>query len=177
MKKILYKLSFILFCISAINIAHSQTNQDFLLYVDKNFDKHLTHLNGFYSHYLIKEAPLLKASAMKNINSSALCEENNFGAFVLNMEPHLFYNPLMRTLYGSIETKVYSDKAKIIKNFITEDEIEGQLDIFPDKKVSLLFDKLTLKLENQIKNDVVINQYLKQKNTTLIEGTFCLLLN
>jgi hypothetical protein len=114
---------------------------------------------------------------MKQLKSSSLCEKNNYGLLVLNMEPHLFYNPLMGKFYGSIKTAVYTTQAKPIVNFLSEDEIEGRLDVLPERNISLLFDKLTLKLQTQIKNDVTINQYLKKKNIAPIEGTFCLLLN
>ena len=176
MKKMFYKSLAIFLCLLPLSNIYSQTNYDYLVYVSKSFDGHLTHLNGFYSQYWLKQAPLLRDSAMKQLKSSSLCEKNNYGLLVLNMEPHLFYNPLMGKFYGSIKTAVYTTQAKPIVNFLSEDEIEGRLDVLPERNISLLFDKLTLKLQTQIKNDVTINQYLKKKNIAPIEGTFCLLL-
>jgi len=81
------------------------------------------------------------------------------------------------TLYGSIKTTIYSSEPKVIKSFLSEDEIKSRLDVLPEKNIGLLFDKLILKLQDQIKNEVMINQYLKQKNIKPIEGTFCLVLD
>ena len=177
MTRILYQLLFTLLGLLASISAQPQTNHDYLIYVSKTFDDHSTHLNGFYSQYWVKQAPLLRESAIKQLKSSSLCEKNNYGSLVLNIEPHLFYNPLLGTLYGSIKTIIYSSELKIIKSFLSEDEIKSRLDVLPEKNIGLLFDKLILKLQDQIKNEVMINQYLKQKNIKPIEGTFCLVLD
>ena len=177
MKKMFYKSLVIFLCLLPFSSLYAQTNYNYLVYVSKSFDDHLTHLNGFYSQYWLKQGPLLRESAIKQLKSSSLCEKNNYGLLVLNMEPHLFYNPLMGKFYGSIKTAVYPSQTKAIGNFLSEDEIEGRLDVLPERNISLLFDRLILKLQIQIKNDVTINQYLKKKNAVPIEGTFCLLLN
>ena len=177
MTRILYQLLFTLLGLSASISAQPQTNHDYLIYVSKTFDDHSTHLNGLYSQYWVKQAPLLRESAIKQLKSSSLCEKNNYGSLVLNIEPHLFYNPLLGTLYGSIKTTIYSSELKVIKSFLSEDEIKSRLDVLPEKNIGLLFDKLILKLQDQIKNEVMINQYLKQKNIKPIEGTFCLVLD
>jgi len=177
MTRILYQLLFTLLGLLASISAQPQTNHDYLIYVSKTFDDHSTHLNGFYSQYWVKQAPLLRESALKQLKSSSLCEKNNYGSLVLNIEPHLFYNPLLGTLYGSIKTNIYSSEPKVIKSFLSEDEIKSRLDVLPEKNIGLLFDKLILKLQDQIKNEVMINQYLKQKNIKPIEGTFCLVLD
>ena len=177
MIKILHKLMFVVLSLASFSVAQSQTTHDYLIYVSNTFDDHPTHLNGFYSQYWIKQAPLLKESAIKQFKSSALCEKNNYGSLILNMEPHLFYNPLMGKFYGSIKTTIYSSQAKPIKNFLNENEIEGRLDLLPERNIAILFDELTLKLQSQLKNDSTINQYLNKKNITPIDGAFCLLLN
>ena len=177
MTRILYQLLFTLLGLLATISAQPETNHDYLIYVSKTFDDHSTHLNGFYSQYWVKQAPLLRESAIKQLKSSSLCEKNNYGSLVLNIEPRLFYNPLLGTLYGSIKTTIYSSELKIIKSFLSEDEIKSRLDVLPEKNIGLLFDKLILKLQDQIKNEVMINQYLKQKNIKPIEGTFCLVLD
>jgi len=177
MTRILYQLLFTLLGLLVSISAQPQTNHDYLIYVSKTFDDHSTHLNGFYSQYWVKQAPLLRESAIKQLKSSSLCEKNNYGSLVLNIEPHLFYNPLLGTLYGSIKTTIYSSEPKVIKSFLSEDEIKSRLDVLPEKNIGLLFDKLILKLQDQIKNEVMINQYLKQKNIKPIEGTFCLVLD
>lgn len=177
MTRILYQLLFTLLGLLASISAQPQTNHDYLIYVSKTFDDHSTHLNGFYSQYWVKQAPLLRESAIKQLKSSSLCEKNNYGSLVLNIKPHLFYNPLLGTLYGSIKTTIYSSEPKVIKSFLSEDEIKSRLDVLPEKNIGLLFDKLILKLQDQIKNEVMINQYLKQKNIKPIEGTFCLVLD
>ena len=177
MTRILYQLLFTLLGLLASISAQPQTNHDYLIYVSKTFDDHSTHLNGFYSQYWVKQAPLLRESAIKQLKSSSLCEKNNYGWLILNIEPHLFYNPLLGTLYGSIKTTIYSSELKVIKSFLSEDEIKSRLDVLPEKNIGLLFDKLILKLQDQIKNEVMINQYLKQKNIKPIEGTFCLVLD
>jgi hypothetical protein len=174
MLRTFYLILFALLGLFASISVKSQTNYDYLIYVSKAFDDHSTHLNGFYSQYWVKQAPLLRESAIKQLRSSSLCEKNNYGSLILNIEPHLFYNPLMGTLYGSIKTTVYSSEPKVIKNFLSEDEIKTRLDVLPEKNISLLFDKLNLKLQDQIKDDVLINQILKRKNMKPIEGTFCL---
>jgi hypothetical protein len=177
MIKILYKLILVFLSLAAFSVAQAQTNHDYLIYVSKTFDDYATHLNGFYSQFWIKQAPLLKESTIKQLKSSALCEKNNYGSLILNMEPHLFYNPLMGKFYGSIKTTVYSSQPKPIKNFLSEDEIEGRLDVLPERNIGLLFDRLILKLQNQLKNDSSINEYLNKKNTVPIDGAFCLLFN
>jgi hypothetical protein len=177
MLRTFYLILFALLGLFASISVKSQTNYDYLIYVSKAFDDHSTHLNGFYSQYWVKQAPLLRESAIKQLRSSSLCEKNNYGSLILNIEPHLFYNPLMGTLYGSIKTTVYSSEPKVIKNFLSEDEIKTRLDVLPEKNISLLFDKLNLKLQDQIKDDVLINQILKRKNMKPIEGTFCLTLD
>ena len=177
MLRTFYLILFALLGLFASISVKSQTNYDYLIYVSKTFDDHSTHLNGFYSQYWVKQAPLLRESAIKQLRSSSLCEKNNYGSLILNIEPHLFYNPLMGTLYGSIKTTVYSSEPKVIKNFLSEDEIKTRLDVLPEKNISLLFDKLNLKLQDQIKDDVLINQILKRKNMKPIEGAFCLTLD
>ena len=72
MTKILYQLLFILLGLLATISAQPQTNHDYLIYLSKTFDDHSTHLNGFYSQYWVKQAPLLRESAIKQLKSSYL---------------------------------------------------------------------------------------------------------
>ncbi|MEY4262177.1 MAG: hypothetical protein RLZZ625_1013 [Pseudomonadota bacterium] len=108
--------------------------------------------------------------------SSASCEKDHYGRLILSLEPHLFYNPLMKILYGGITTKVYGYNGKIITTIKSEDEVPGYLTILHEKLIDQLYKKILIKLQNQISSNEAVNLYLKQKNGP-IEGTFCLMLN
>jgi hypothetical protein len=174
MKKIKFYI-FIIFAFTSI-CAHANLGNEYLIYVSSSFDKHPTYLKSYPIGYWIPQASILKNSSKSVFSSSASCEKDHYGKLILSLEPHLFYNPLMTTLYGSISTKVYGHNGKIIATIKSEDETQGYLSILHEKLIDRLYKKVLTKLQNQIQTNEAVNLYLKQKNGP-IEGTFCLMLN
>jgi hypothetical protein len=174
MKKIKFYI-FLIFAFNTISAAANSGN-DYLIYVSSSFDKHPIYLKSYSIGYWIPQATILKNTSKSVFTSSASCEKDHYGRLILSLEPHLFYNPLMTTLYGNISAKVYGHNGKIIATIKSEDEIQGYLSILHEKLIDRLYKKVLTKLQNQIQTNEAVTLYLKQKNGP-IEGTFCLMLN
>ena len=174
MKKIKF-YTFLIFAFSVIS-ATANSGNDYLIYVSSSFDKHPTYLKSDSIGYWIPQATILKNTSKSVFPSSASCEKDHYGKLILSLEPQLFYNPLMKILYGGISTTVYEHNGKIITTIKSEDEQPGYLTTLHEKLIDQLYKKILTKLQNQISTNEAVNQYLKQKNG-LIEGTFCLILN
>ena len=172
------KIKFYIFLIFAFNIicAHANSGNDYLIYVSSSFDKHPIYLKSYSIGYWIPQATILKNTSKSVFTSSASCEKDHYGRLILSLEPQLFYNPLMKILYGGISTKVYGHSGKIITTIKSEDELPGYLTILHEKLIDQLYKKILTKLQNQISTNESVNLYLNQKNGP-IEGTFCLILN
>lgn len=172
------KIKFFIFLIFAFNIicAHANPQNDYLMYVSSSFDKHPTYLKSYSIGYWIPQASILKNSSKSVFTSSASCEKDHYGRLILSLEPHLFYNPLMKILYGGITTKVYGYNGKIITTIKSEDEVPGYLTILHEKLIDQLYKKILVKTQNQIEASELINLYLRQSKDS-IEGTFCSILN
>ena len=174
---ITFSIFFTLVSQSIISEVKANTNYDYLIHIDENFDKHPIHLVDFrWQGYWIKQGSLLKKAASSALPNSALCEKGNYGNLVLSLDPHVFYNPLMKILYGGITTKVYGYNGKIITTIKSEDEVPGYLTILHEKLIDQLYKKILVKTQNQIEASELINLYLRQSKDS-IEGTFCSILN
>lgn len=174
------KIKLCVFIAIILNLLYTNTvfanlNYDFLIHVSSNFDKHPTYLKSYSTGYWIQQASILKASSKSVFTLSASCEKNHYGKLILSLEPHLFYNPLMKTLYGKINTKVYGENGKILMAFNSEDEIQGSLTILHEKLIDQLYKKILAKTQNQIQTNEIISLNLKQSK--YIEGSFCMVLN
>ena len=173
------KLSVLIFSILNIfqnNTAFANSTYSYLIFVSNNFDKHPTYLKSYSTGYWVQQASILKNSSKSIFASSANCEKNHYGKLILSLEPHLFYNPLMKTLYGKISTKVYGVNGKILIAISNEDEMQVSLSILHEKLIDQLYKKILVKTQNQIEASELINLYLKQSKDS-IEGTFCSILN
>ena len=104
MKKI--KSFFVILLLSFIS-TNAQSANDYLIYVSNFFDKHPTHIKVYHYGYWVNQATILKNSSKAIFTSSANCEKNQYGKLILSLEPKIFYNPLMTTLYGGITAKIY----------------------------------------------------------------------
>ena len=173
MKKI--KSFFVILILSLIS-ANAQSANDYLIYVSNFYDKHPTHIKVYRYGYWVNQATILKNSSKAIFTSSANCEKDQYGKLILSLEPKIFYNPLMTTLYGGITAKIYGHDGKIITTIYSEDETQGILTVLYEKLVDKLYKKILLQLQNQISTNDAINSYL-QKNSEPIEGTFCSILN
>jgi len=173
MKKI--KSFFVILILSLIS-ANAQSANDYLIYVSNFYDKHPAHIKAYRYGYWVNQATILKNSSKAILTSSANCEKDQYGKLILSLEPKIFYNPLMTTLYGGITTKIYGHDGKIITTIFSEDETQGILTVLYEKLVDKLYQKILLKLQNQMSTNDAINSYL-QKNSEPIEGTFCSILN
>ncbi len=180
MFKILF--TFIIFFTLVIQTITSEVkanaNYDYLIYINERFDKHPIRLRGArgYTGYWVQQASLLKKSALSGLSNSASCEKGNYGNLVLSLEPHIFFNPLMTTYYGTLKAKIYNQDGKIIKKIKVEDELSGILTVLYEIPIDKLYKKLLLALDEQIKNDTETNLILNDKTSKGIEGTFCLML-
>jgi hypothetical protein len=174
MKKIKFYI-LIIFAFTSICV-HANSGNDYLIYISSSFDKHPTYIKSYSIGYWVPQASILKNSSKSVFSSSASCEKDNYGSLILSLEPHLFYNPLMTTLYGTISTRVYGLSGKIITTIKSEDEVQGYLSVLHEKLIDRLYKKVLTKLQNQIRTNDAINLYL-QKNSEPIEGTFCSILN
>jgi len=174
MKKIKFYI-LIIFAFTSICV-HANSGNDYLIYISSSFDKHPTYIKSYSIGYWVPQASILKNSSKSVFSSSASCEKDNYGSLILSLEPHLFYNPLMTTLYGTISTRVYGLNGKIITTIKSEDEVQGYLSVLHEKLIDRLYKKVLTKLQNQIRTNDAINLYL-QKNSEPIEGTFCSILN
>ena len=174
MKKIKFYIP-IIFAFTSICV-HANSGNDYLIYISRSFDKHPTYIKSYSIGYWVPQASILKNSSKSVFSSSASCEKDNYGSLILSLEPHLFYNPLMTTLYGTISTRVYGLNGKIITTIKSEDEVQGYLSVLHEKLIDRLYKKVLTKLQNQIRTNDAINLYL-QKNSEPIEGTFCSILN
>lgn len=178
-----FLFTFILFFILAIQTITSEvkadTNHNYLIFINESFDKHPIHLRsarGYYG-YWVQQASLLKKSALSGLPNSAACEKGNYGNLILSLEPHIFFNPLMTTYYGTLKAKIYNQDGKIIKTIKVEDQLNGILTVLYEIPIDKLYKKLLLALDEQIKNDTETNIILNDKTSKGIEGTFCLMLN
>ena len=175
-KIILYKLLFILLGLSVISFVQSETNNDYLIHISDYYYKHPTYIKSYSFGYWVPQASILTKSSKAIFTSSAPCAPNYYGNVILSLEPHIFYNPLMKTLYGDISTKIYGNAGNIITTIKSEDEVQGSLSILHETLIDQLYRKILVKLQNQIKTNEKMNAYLKQKKGAF-EGTFCLTLN
>lgn len=164
---------------SIISEVKANTNYDYLIHINESFDKHPIRLSGprTYSSYWVKQASLLKKSALSELPNSASCEKGNYGNLILSLEPHIFFNPLMTTYYGTLKAKIYNQDGKIIKIIKVEDELRGILTVLYEVPIDKLYKKLLLALDEQIKTDTETNLILNDKTSKGIEGTFCLMLD
>ena len=148
------KLSVLIFAILNIflnNTAFANSTYNYLIFVSSNFDKHPTYLKSYSTGYWVQQASILKNSSKSIFTSSENCEKNHYGKLILYLEPHLFYNPLMKTLYGEISTKVYGLNGKILTTIKTEDEVEGSLSVLHEKMIDQLYKKFSQKLKIKLK--------------------------
>ena len=157
----------------------ANTNYNYLIYINESFDKHPIRLRGTksYTGYWVQQASILKKSALSGLPNSAWCEKGNYGNLILSLEPHIFFNPIMTTYYGTLKAKIYNQDGKIIKTIKVEDELSGILTVLYEVPVDKLYKKLLLALDEQIKNDTETNLILNDKRSKGIEGTFCLMLD
>jgi hypothetical protein len=175
------KIKLFVFIVAVFNLFFMKTvfansTYNYLIFVNNNFDRHPIYLKSYSTGYWVQQASILKNSSKSIFASSANCEKNHYGKLILSLEPHLFYNPLMKTLYGKISTKVYGVNGKILIAISTEDEMQGSLTILHEKLIDQLYKKILVKTQNQIEASELINFYLKQSKDS-IEGTFCSILN
>ena len=173
------KLSVLIFAILNIfqnNTAFANSTYNYLIFVSSNFDKHPTYLKSYSTGYWVQQASILKNSSKSIFTSSENCEKNHYGKLILYLEPHLFYNPLMKTLYGEISTKVYGGNGKILTTIKTEEEVEGSLSVLHEKMIDQLYKKILTKAQNKIEVNDAINFYLNHSKEA-IEGSFCQILN
>ena len=160
----------------SIGLAKANSTNDYLIHISDYYDKHPTYIKSYSIGYWIPQASILKKSSKLIFTSSAPCTANYYGNAVLLLEPHIFYNPLMKTLYGDISTKVYGNAGNIITTIKSEDEVQGSLSILHETLIDQLYRKILVKLQDQISINEKMNAYLKQKKG-VFEGTFCLTLN
>ena len=174
MKKIkFYILITFFFC---VGLAKANSSNDYLIHVSDYYDKHPTYIKSYSIGYWIPQASILKKSSKLIFTSSAPCTANHYGNLILSFEPHIFFNPLMQTLYGDISTKIYGNTGNIITTIKSEDEIQGSLNILHERLIDQLYRKILVKLQNQISTNEKVNFYLSQKKDP-VEGSFCLLFN
>ena len=106
--------SFLVILLLSFISTNAQSANDYLIYVSNFFDKHPTHIKVYRSGYWVNQATILKNSSKAIFTSSANCEKNQYGKLILSLEPKIFYNPLMTTLYCGITAKIYGHDGKII---------------------------------------------------------------
>ena len=174
------KIKLFVFIVAVFNLFFMKTvfansTYNYLIFVNNNFDRHPIYLKSHSTSYWVQQASILKNSSKSIFASSANCEKNHYGKLILSLEPHLFYNPLMKTLYGKISTKVYGGNGKILTTINTEDEIQGSLSVLHEKMIDQLYKKILTKSQNEIEVNDAINFYLKHSKET-IEGSFCQIL-
>lgn len=174
------KIKLFVFIVAVFNLFFMKTvfansTYNYLIFVNNNFDRHPIYLKSYSTGYWVQQASILKNSSKSIFASSANCEKNHYGKLILSLEPHLFYNPLMKTLYGKISTKVYGGNGKILTTINTEDEIQGSLSVLHEKIIDQLYKKILTKSQNEIEVNDAINFYLKHSKET-IEGSFCQIL-
>jgi hypothetical protein len=177
MKKIKFYI-FIIYALTSI-CANANSGNDYLIYVSNSFDKHPTRINiapRWQWGYWVNQATILKNSSKTIFTTSANCEKGQYGKLILALEPKIFYNPGMTTLYGDITAKIYGHDGKIITSINVEDQTQGIVTVFYEKLVDKLYKKILIQLQNQISTNEAINLYL-QKNSAPIEGTFCSIFN
>ena len=157
----------------------ANNNYNYLIYINESFDKHPIRLRGTrgYTGYWVQQASILKKSALSGLPNSAWCEKGNYGNLILSLEPHIFFNPIMTTYYGTLKAKIYNQDGKILKKIKVEDELIGRIDILHEIPIDKLYKKLLLALDEQIKNDPEITLRRSDKKLQGIEGTFCLMLD
>jgi hypothetical protein len=156
----------------------ANTNYDYLIHINEDFDRHPIHLVDFRGQgYWVKQGSLLKKAVSSTLPNSASCEKGNYGNLVLSLDPYIFYNPQMTTFYGTLKAKIYNQDGKAIKRIKVEDELVGRIGILHEISIDKLYKKLLLKLDTQIKNDSEINIRSSIKKSQGIEGTFCLMLD
>tara|TARA_B100000795_G_C22791512_1_gene437186 strand:- start:1390 stop:1947 length:558 start_codon:yes stop_codon:yes gene_type:complete len=163
MKKLYYTF------ITLLLISCHSLAQDFQYYIfEKSYNYYDSIRPSAYAEmHTYLPGPILEKAVNKNLKLVAKkCAPNAKSKYIFSLEPNLFYNYQMNTLYGELKVKIYSPK-NILKDTLTVNT-KSQVNIYEKANfhISRMFDSLIVKL-----NADVLNKLPRDNKT--INGDFC----
>tara|TARA_B110000261_G_scaffold145543_1_gene169041 strand:- start:165 stop:722 length:558 start_codon:yes stop_codon:yes gene_type:complete len=111
--------------------------------------------------------PMLEEAVNKNLKLVAKkCASGTESKYIFSLEPNLFYNYQMNTLYGELKVKIYGPK-NILKDTLTVNA-KSQVNIYEkaDFYISKMYDSLIVKLGSDILSKL-------PKDNATINGDYC----
>ena len=163
MKKIYY--TFIILLLISLN----SLAQDFQYYIfDRSYNYYDSMRPSAYARmHTYLAGPMLEKAVNKNLKLTAKkCVPGGESKYIFSLEPNLFYNYQMNTLYGELKVKIYSPQ-NILKDTLTI-SAKSQVNIYKeaDFHIGKMYDSLIINLGADVLKNL-------PKNNETINGDFC----
>lgn len=110
------------------------------VYINPMVYQHETKLWHFYYIYWLNQGAAVEPIAVNTLKNSfadvSMCQGSNAADVLMSIEPHVSYNPNMRTFYGTVIINVHSGSGKPIGVYESTADYSGDLDFGVEMKVN-----------------------------------------
>jgi len=163
MKKIYYTLLALLF------ISVNSFSKDFQYLIYERYYNYSENVRpspyGDFHTYL--QGPMLEEAINENLNANVKkCAPGVDSKYIFSLEPNIFYNYQMSTLYGQLKVKIFGPRNVLKDSLTIEIQHRGKINQKANFYIGRMYEKLVIKLDNDILSKL-------PKDNLTVNGDFC----
>ncbi|GBG15832.1 uncharacterized protein NMK_3444 [Novimethylophilus kurashikiensis] len=130
------------------------------VYIAPQYYDHEVKLWHFYYSYWVNQGQALEQPALEAFKpafaETDLCHARGTADVVVELKPHLFYNPHMTTYFADVKATVFSGSGKPLGIYKGEAQTLGFLDVVPAAKVHQVYRQAMNDLVKHIQADATV---------------------